>query len=246
MCTVSWLHRSDGYELFCNRDERHIRKPAGGPAIQKMRGIRFIAPVDGDYGGSWISVNEYGLTLCLLNRYEDGWPVLKANYQSRGLLLTGLMDCRSRSEVYARTSNLDLSAYQPFTLLCLVPGEASLLVYWSGRRLSIDNDGESSMPLISSSYDRTNVMATRRKLLQQRAAQSTGVTSSLLYDFHRSHDPAPGAYSVCMHREDAATVSFSHIKVTEQMIEFSYQPGSPCAGVLPEQVVLQRELSIRC
>ena len=35
MCTVSWLRQAEGYELLCNRDERHTRKPAGGPRISK-------------------------------------------------------------------------------------------------------------------------------------------------------------------------------------------------------------------
>lgn len=68
MCTVSWLHKAKGYVLLCNRDERHTRKPALGPRISERNGISFIAPVDGDHGGSWIGVNQFGLTLCLLNR----------------------------------------------------------------------------------------------------------------------------------------------------------------------------------
>jgi hypothetical protein len=25
MCTVSWIHEADGYQLLCNRDENHTR-----------------------------------------------------------------------------------------------------------------------------------------------------------------------------------------------------------------------------
>jgi hypothetical protein len=32
-----------------------------------------------------------------------------------------------------------------------------------------------------------------------------------------------------MHREDAHTVSFSHIIVTEGQIRFEYLPAAPCA-----------------
>ena len=52
MCTVSWLHTPNGYQLLCNRDERHTRKPGLGPMIRNPAGVRVIAPVDGDLGGS--------------------------------------------------------------------------------------------------------------------------------------------------------------------------------------------------
>ena len=41
------------------------------PRIGDVRGVSFVAPIDGDHGGSWIGVNQFGLTLCLLNRYDD-------------------------------------------------------------------------------------------------------------------------------------------------------------------------------
>src|SRR6185312_11981515 len=70
MCTVSWIHAREGYQLLCNRDERHTRRPAQAPTVRQNGGVRFIAPIDGEEGGSWIGVNEFGLTLCLLNRYD--------------------------------------------------------------------------------------------------------------------------------------------------------------------------------
>ena len=51
-------------------------------------------------GIAWIGVNQFGLSLCLLNRYQDEGRVDAARtYTSRGLLLNELMDCRSRDEV---------------------------------------------------------------------------------------------------------------------------------------------------
>src|SRR3982751_1081178 len=70
MCTVSWIRTREGYQLLCNRDERHTRRPAQAPTVREDQGVQFIAPIDGDEGGSWIGVNQFGLTLCLLNRYD--------------------------------------------------------------------------------------------------------------------------------------------------------------------------------
>ena len=71
MCTVTWLRERGGYTLLCNRDESLSRKPALAPAVKDHRGVRFIAPEDGDHGGAWIAVNQFALSVCLLNRYQD-------------------------------------------------------------------------------------------------------------------------------------------------------------------------------
>jgi hypothetical protein len=243
MCTVSWLWLRGGYELFCNRDERHTRKPAGPPAVRDARGVRFIAPVDGDHGGSWIGVNESGVSLCLLNRYE-GAPAPpdgvrhEDDYRSRGLLLTSLMDSLTVAHAHARLSGADLSRYRPFTMAVLSKHEPTLLVHWANGRKAFDGAGDASMPLTSSSYRGADVTTARKSLFRRMVEECGAVTPSLLRDFQGSHDPARGASSVCMHREDAATVSFSHVKVSDGTIEFTYQPTSPCVRSRPARACL--------
>jgi uncharacterized protein with NRDE domain len=92
MCTVSWIHQDGGYQLLCNRDERCARKPALPPRLQGRGEVRFIAPVDGEHGGSWIGVNQFGLSLCLLNRYQDRERETTEPMVSRGLVLLELLD----------------------------------------------------------------------------------------------------------------------------------------------------------
>jgi hypothetical protein len=256
MCTVSWLRLRGGYELFCNRDERHTRKPAGPPVIRDARGVRFIAPVDGDHGGSWIGVNEAGVALCLLNRYEGAATTPNGvkhspddvkpedGYRSRGLLLTSLTDSLTASHAHARLSGADLSRYRPFTMLVLSAHEPALLVYWANGEKTFDGAGEASMPLTSSSYRGADVIASRKSLFRRMTDEAGAVTPSLLREFHRSHAPARGAYSVCMHRGDAATVSFSRVKVGGREVEFSYQPASPCVMARPAcaRLPLRREV----
>jgi Transport and Golgi organisation 2 len=239
MCTVSWLRTPRGYELFCNRDERHTRKAARPPSVRETRGVRFVAQADGDFGGSWIGVNEAGLALCLLNAYvgaqspprdvATGGVTPADDYRSRGLLLTDLMDCLNVSHVRARLSGADLSSYQPFTLAVLSSHEPTLLVHWADNRKTFDGTGEASMPLTSSSYRSAEVLDARRSLFRRMVDDGGAVTPELLREFHESHEPARGASSVCMHREDAATVSFSRVKVCDGAAEFTYRPLSPCA-----------------
>jgi uncharacterized protein with NRDE domain len=230
MCTVSWLHTPAGYQLLCNRDERYARKAALAPVIHKTPGVRFIAPTDGDHGGSWIAVNEFGITFSLVNRYRcchcDGEKKLRP--RSRGLLLTQLADCRSLEEAQSRFDRLDLAAYPPFTIAVLARGRPSLLLHWTGRDSLVEWNGDSAMPLTSSSFDDRGVEVYRKRLFQSLVAGRETADVKRLMDFHASHSPTPSAYSPCMHRDNAETVSFSKVTVCDGVIEFLYYPVSPC------------------
>jgi len=231
MCTVSWIHTPRGYHLLSNRDERHTRKPALAPVIHEVGGVRFIAPVDGDHGGSWIAVNEFGITFSLVNRYRCGKCSSETKPQppSRGLLLTSLADCCSLQEAQSRFDSLDLAAYPPFTVAVLALSNPSLLLHWTGRDSLIECNGDAAMPLISSSFDPRGVEVYRKRLFDTLAAERGDVDLKLLMDFHSSHAPIPSAYSPCMHRENALTVSFSRVTVADGMVEFVYFPVPPCA-----------------
>src|SRR5690242_15248032 len=101
MCTVSWLYDGDGYQLLCNRDERRSRSRATGPRVHQRNGVRYVAPLDGNFGGTWILTNELGVSLCLLNGANVGGGDIYPRFdsrRSRGLLLVDLVSSRSALE----------------------------------------------------------------------------------------------------------------------------------------------------
>lgn len=228
MCTVSWARTASGYELFCNRDERKTRPPAWTPRVRARHGVQFIAPIDGESGGSWIGVNQFGLTLALLNRYDTPPGPPRDEYLSRGWLLLDLLDSVSPQHVQERLRARRLTAFQPFTLAAVPVHKAARLFAWDGSRLTVEENAEANLPLTSSSFATGQVIAARRTQFQQ----LPGVTDRVrqLDDFHRSHAPASGAFSVCLHRADAHTVSYSHIQVEDAHITFHYYPQAPCAA----------------
>jgi hypothetical protein len=228
MCTVTWLRERGGYTLLCNRDELLSRKPALVPEVKEHRGVRFIAPEDGDYGGAWIAVNQFALSVCLLNRYQDS-SAAGTNHTSRGLLLLDMAECSSAAEVLRRVCAVDLVRFQPFSLLVLEPDRDALVVDWTGSTCSIRHEGESAMPLSSSSYKTASVIEARRSCFERLTAGSQ-LDAAALLRFHASHSPGRSAYSPCMHREDARTVSFSWIKATRGTVEFCYHPDSSCTA----------------
>lgn len=226
MCTVTWLRSGDGYQLFCNRDERNSRRPALGPRQRERNGVKFVAPVDGDHGGSWIGANEFGLSLCLLNRYGGLELQAKQNAISRGLLLLDLLDSPHVEQIKSRVNELAFDRFRPFNLLALSP-QQSALVEWTGSEYSIVDDVDRLVPLTSTSLTEPGIAIARQQQFAALTATQT-IHEGLLDTFHRGHLPDRGAYSVCMHRDDAATVSMSKIKLSQDEIVFEYEADSPC------------------
>jgi Transport and Golgi organisation 2 len=230
MCTVTWLRSNSGYELLCNRDERHTRLPGVAPLQRTQSGVRYIAPMDGNHGGSWMAVNHFRISFCLLNRYitPSSSKDEKKAYRSRGLLTFDLVDSPSLMEVRERVSGSCLEQYEPFTLLALEPDAPALLLDWSGSRLFHQFNDENIMLLVSSSYDQRGAEIARRELFNRMRSERGESYAEWIHNFHASHLPYRGPYSPCMHRDDASTVSFSSVRVAGNRIEFSYFLGAPC------------------
>lgn len=235
MCTVSWIHSPDGYQLLCNRDEKRTRKPALPPAVRAADGVKYIAPSDGDFGGTWIVTNQFGISLCLLNGYStEPLPAPK----SRGLLLLELSNAERLGDLEKRLRTLSLAWYAAFTMVALEPRRPAMIFEWNGKHRSFIDEGDSVMPLVSSSYDPAGVRERRIRQLQRVA-----LSVDTLYFFHESHGVRPDAYSPCMHREDAETVSFSWICVDESKVDFFYTPGAPCQWKPGQHIILERTCS---
>ncbi|MEP7013141.1 MAG: NRDE family protein [Acidobacteriota bacterium] len=224
MCTASWLIGPDGYDLLFNRDELRTRPIALPPRRGERQGMRYLAPVDPQGGGTWIAVNEVGLCLFLLNRRPDREP--RAPQASRGLIPIELIDSTGIEEVGRRAAALDLARYRPFTLGVIAPGAPGgpggppRVFAWTGEALE---SAPAPPPLVSSSVGEESLFAERR------ATYPTGpLTLRTLLAYQRGHGSGKSAASVCMHREDAQTVSFSRVHVNAAQVRLGYAPGSPC------------------
>ena len=240
MCTVSWVHQPGGYHLLCNRDEKLTRGTAFAPALIERGGVRFIAPIDADFGGTWLAANEFGISLCLLNGDAGTAPSGAPSRRSRGLLLRELARTSSGGECVSWLKQLDLGPFAPFVLLVLEPDMSAILAEWSGEDLTLDPAADSHVPLTSSSYDAPGVRRFRLNEFTRHVDPLRRINPDALYRFHTSHGASPDAYSPCMHRADAATVSFSWVTVTPEEIRFLYSPSAPCRHSPTEQQILTR------
>jgi len=228
---MTWLRTAGGYEVFFNRDERRTRKPASPPRIGSADDARFIAPLDGDFGGSWIAVNEHGLTLALQNGYVDLDDLAHeppGGFESRGVLLLSLVGARSPAEVLRRIETQDLHRFRSFLLALFDADGAPSLVRW--LRGAYDVEDSPSMPLVSSSFETVEVRRSRRQVLRELSLEHGGDPLELRLAYHESHLPQRGPASVCMHRPEAHTVSFSRVEVGPREVRFHYTAHAPCRG----------------
>lgn len=145
MCSVTWSLSDTGYQVFFNRDEQKSRALALPPAIYDRQGVSVMMPLDPQGQGSWISLNQFGLSLCLLNNYQGRVP--DGTLISRGLLLKFLAGSSSIEQITLAFEKLALSRFAPFTLLAFDP----LLTQQQGEVLAYAWDGEQFCSGVTSS-----------------------------------------------------------------------------------------------
>ena len=117
---------------------------------------------------------------------------------------------------------------------------SAVLAQWDEAALTIYPAADRHMPLTSSSYDAEGVRRSRLNEFARQVGAARSFDPALLYWFHSSHGKAPDAYSTCMHREDAETVSFSWVVVSKEAVRFLYSPGAPCQSKPSDQRILAR------
>ncbi len=237
MCTATWIRTETGHELLFNRDERLTRAEAAPPRVHRAPGkagdpsaLRWIAPVDGDFGGSWISVNEAGLTLALLNGRWSG-STEPAGVRSRGLLVTDLASAACLADLEERLDAAPLGHTRAFRLIAVAPGDRVHFFEWDRQRLAVDRAADDRLPVVSSPFEESKVAEARRAVYARIAGGiTTGPASPTLESllaFHRQTDGAPSAYTVAMRRPDAATRSFTRVTVATDEVVMRYAVGLP-------------------
>jgi hypothetical protein len=236
MCTASWAPGPDGYTFCFNRDERRTRAPALDPSVREHDGVRYLAPLDGDFGGTWIAVTAHGLSFGLLNRYQLEPVAEPEEPRSRGLLIPELVSSADLLTVASRLEQIEIARYRPFTLIALAPGHAALLAAWDGRQVRLQRHVAAGLLLTSSAVDEPEVAAARVQLF----TSLPEITGASLETTHRSHVPERGARSVCMHRPDAQTRSYTRGVVTPAQVTLHHTEGPPCERAVPLSLHLAR------
>ncbi|MDT8388081.1 MAG: NRDE family protein [Thiogranum sp.] len=242
MCTLSWKPIDDGYVLMFNRDEQRSRTPALPPDFGQVGSVMFLAPTDPQHGGTWLLVNEFGVSVALLNHYPEPIPSYHVNAPSRGLLTVACADCHSVDTLVSRVPGIVPTPYAPFRLVA-VDLTGAVEIIWDGRTLTSSRLPLQGGMLTSSSVRSQEIEAARRGTFEQLVGAIEAATVAQLAQFHH-HTAADGAKGIRMSRSDACTHSIATITVSAKTgaAAMDYQallPADPQACVTVMRLPLQ-------
>ena len=155
----------------------------------------------------WIGINSAGMAFSLINWHSQPDRPSEGTI-SRGEVVRALLSARSSRSAAAILRKLPVERMNPFRLTTISLGERSLAEWHSDRdALEFISLPWARHHWFSSGFDEAKANQVRRQVCLQIPGRSLDVTA--LRKLHRSHMPEAGAFSVCMHREDAATVSYT-------------------------------------
>jgi len=229
MCTVTFVARRSGYALGMNRDEKLTRVAGLPPRLTHLNGRAILAPSEPG-GGTWIGVNDTGATLALINWYSITARVAGQSV-SRGEVVKLALTSDSPTLVDAKLKELPLSLVNPFRLIGVFPACQAVVQWrWNLQHLERWEHRWRTNTWISSGFDESGAQQIRGNAFKRALRQSSAGTADWLRRLHRSHGSERGPYSTCMHREDAATVSYAEVRVSPHKATMRYTPTAPCCA----------------
>ncbi len=227
MCTVTFSPRKRGYALAMNRDEQLTRIVGLPPTNELVQGRSVLCPTEPD-GGTWIALNDSGVTFALVNWYSVP-ATIKSNSASRGEVVRTVKTTDSPALTTKALEKLPLKRIKPFRLIGVFPGTRQILEWqWNLHQLVCKRHPWQQQQWISSGFDEPQAQSARGKIFQQALSQKNAGGLAWLRRLHRSHSPVVGPFSTCMHRPDAATVSYTEISVSARRGTMRYFGGAPC------------------
>jgi len=167
----------------------------------------------------------------LLNHYQFEQIETYKAWISRGEIVRSFASTDSIESAEYSFDELDLGDYRAFRMFIIDRKGENRLFVWDGHSARIERNV--TTPKSSSSVDSKNVKKKRKDLFRDLNLIESKDSQSFI-NYHSSHLPNRSKDSVCMHRDDANTVSMSHVSVSTEEVSFAYADGSPCEVPLSE------------
>ena len=227
MCTVIFIARKNGYALAMNRDEKLTRIAGRPPLTKRVNGRTVISPSEPG-GGTWIALNDARATLALINWYSVTAKV-KGEAVSRGNVVNSLNGAHSPDVVDSAFAKMALKKTNPFRLIGVFPATKEISEWrWNLKKLVRKNHPWKAQQWISSGFDEPTAQHMRSRTFKHALKQTSAGRLEWLRRLHRSHRPHNGPFSTCMHRDDAATVSYTETIISPHRMTMRHQAGEPC------------------
>jgi len=228
MCTISFVPKLRGFYLAMNRDEKFTRRGGLPPVIVDLADRRAIFPREPE-GGTWIAANDAGVCLALVNWHRIERQSVRS-IASRGQVVKALATKSSAEEIAAGLAGLPLRRLRPFRLIAIIPSEQRVTEWrWDRDRLVAHKHAWERRHWFSSGLDEPKAERERGRICKAAQSQKSEGRLDWLRRLHRSHSPERGPFSICMHRPDAATVSYTEVAVSGRRATMRYKSGSCCS-----------------
>jgi Transport and Golgi organisation 2 len=228
MCTLTFVPTEDGYLVGMNRDELFSRPIAFPPKIFEKGAMEMVYPRDPS-GGTWIACNGKGNLLALLNWNGSEASYMSQKQKTRGLVIPELIGLPDLSTTDSHFQQMNLDGLFPFCLVGFFRSEKVIIEWrWDGvarRKLTFS---WARRHWFSSSLSDSLAEKERGRTCEAAAGEPDAGSNDWLRRLHRSHVPGPGPFSVCVHRQDADTVSYTELRCGETQISMEYLDGNPC------------------
>jgi Transport and Golgi organisation 2 len=243
MCTISFLPKAQGFYLAMNRDEKLNRSTALAPRIINIGSRLAVFPSE-PTGGTWISANDAGVCLALINWHRvERQP--KNDVVSRGDVVRALAGKSGTNKIADGVAKLPLRKLRPFRLIAIVLSEKLVTEWrWNLEVLTKRDHKWRSQHWFSSGFDERRAELERQRVCDAALIHISTRSLSWLRQLHRSHTPKRGPFSICMHRRDASTVSYTEVAVSEKRATMRYKAGPRCSNgaIVTKTISLARPL----
>jgi hypothetical protein len=229
MCTLTFIPKPQGYLLGMNRDERLTRELALAPVPITTASLSAVYPRESG-GGTWIGSNAAGITFALLN--QNPGPQASVKERSRGEIIPALMESPHFSEAMRRFQQTDLRRLLPFVLVGIFPAEQIISqCQWDGNELKFLRIGWDVRHWFSSGVSDEMARKVRGSTCYESWRRRDAGSAEWLRGLHASHSPVRGSFSICVHRPDAATVSYTEVAYGGGELTMRYHAGHPCQAL---------------
>ena len=123
MCTLTFSPTRTGYLLAMNRDEQRSRERALPPRWHRLGERSALYPHESG-GGTWIGLNDTGISFALLNGYSV--PLRSLSHPlSRGIVIPALLHGTTSDGADSLLRQLETGRLQPFRLVGIFPSPGS-------------------------------------------------------------------------------------------------------------------------
>lgn len=216
MCTLTFARSVGGVLITMNRDDAPAREETA-PRQWDRAGHRFVAPLDALGGGTWMAANRYGVTACLLNRYDPA----PAGDVTRGAIVPEAMGGDTVDSAVALVTRLDHKRFSPFSCIVVSTARAARLD-WTGDTLVETTLPVGSSWMATSSSWRPDFVTEQRQALFDACLATECSVSSGLEAFHCMRKPEDDVWAPMMLREHSQTKSVTQVELGDHASRMSY------------------------